>query len=182
MGLDLARFAALDRAPLTPPAILVAARLQPIKGVDVAIAARAHLATDARLVIAGDGPERAALRARAAPGTTFLGEVDTAHRDRLLREASVVVVPSRVIAAGRTEGAPMIALEALAAGVPVVGSAVGGLRDLGDVVQLVPPDDPYALARAIDRTLASPPPPKVLRHAVAHLDWASVAARLLRSA
>ena len=50
---------------------------------------------------------------------------------------------------GRTEGTPMIALEALAAGVPVVASAVGGLRELAQI-QLVPPDDPHALAMAIN--------------------------------
>ena len=91
MGLDLARFAALGRAPAAPPTILVAARLVPIKGVDVALAALAHLRTPARLVIAGDGPERAALAARAPAGAALLGEVDTRRRDQLLREASVVV-------------------------------------------------------------------------------------------
>jgi glycosyltransferase involved in cell wall biosynthesis len=181
MGLELSRFAALDRAPVDPPSILIAARLQPIKGVDVALAARAHLATSARLVIAGDGPERRALESRAPLGTTFLGEVDTAHRDRLLREASLVVVPSRATAAGRGEGMPTIALEALAAGVPVVASALGGLRELGPAIRLVPPGDPRALAGAIDQTLSDAPPAHALRAAVAHLDWSRVADRLLRS-
>ncbi len=192
MGLDLARFAALARAPRTPPTILVAARLVPIKGVDVAIDALAHVRAPARLVIAGDGPERDALRARAArrapgspaapaaPGSIeLLGEVDTRRRDQLLREASVVVVPSRVTAGGRTEGTPAIALEALAAGVPVVASALGGLREL-PAARLVPPDDPYELARAIDRAIVDPPSPHDLRRSVANLDWRVVAERLLR--
>jgi len=179
MGLDLARFAALDRAPRTPPTILVAARLVPIKGVDVALAAFAHVRAPARLVIAGDGPERAALAARASAGVELLGEVDTRRRDQLLREASVVVVPSRATAGGRTEGTPAIALEAMAAGVPVVASALGGLREL-PAARLVPPEDPYELARAIDRTLVDPPGPHELRRAVANLDWRVVAERLLR--
>lgn len=178
MGLDLARFAALGRAPAVPPTILVAARLVPLKGVDVALAALAHLRTPARLVIAGDGPERAALAARAPAGAALLGEVDARRRDQLLREASVVAIPSRVTAAGRTEGTPMIALEALAAGVPVVASAVGGLREL-PAARLVPPDDPRALARALDRALAAPPAPEELRRSVANLDWRAVAQRLL---
>ncbi|HWU87261.1 MAG TPA: glycosyltransferase family 4 protein [Kofleriaceae bacterium] len=186
MGLDLARFDAIAHArgahPATataPPMLLVAARLVPLKGVDVALAAFARLRTPARLVVAGDGPERAALRALAPAGATLLGEVDTRRRDELLREASVVIVPSRITARGRTEGTPSIALEALASGVPVVASAVGGLRDL-PAARLVPPDDPPALARELERVLAEPPPPLVLRQSVAHLDWPTVAHRLLR--
>jgi glycosyltransferase involved in cell wall biosynthesis len=181
MGLDLARFAALPRAPRTPPTILVAARLVPIKGVDVAIDAFAHVRAPARLVIAGDGPERRALHERAARAPAdveLLGEVDTRRRDELLGEASVVVVPSRAVA-GRTEGTPAIALEALAAGVPVIASALGGLREL-PAARLVPPEDPYALAREIDRVLADPPRPHELRRSVADLDWRVIAERLLR--
>jgi glycosyltransferase involved in cell wall biosynthesis len=188
MGVDAARFAALPRAPSDPPTVLCAARLVPVKGVDVALAAMHHVRTAARLVIAGDGPERHRLARDAAhtptaPRVTLLGEVPTGRRDDLLSAASVVVVPSRVIPGGRTEGTPAIALEALAAGVPVVASAVGGLCGLAGRpgVQLVPPDDPRALAGAIDRTLADPPPPAALRAAVADLDWRQVAPRLLRA-
>jgi glycosyltransferase involved in cell wall biosynthesis len=74
----------------------------------------------------------------------------------------------------------MIALEALAAGVPVIASAVGGLIDVPGV-RLVPPEDPYELARAIDRVLADPPPPGSLRAGVAGLDWREVASHLLRA-
>ncbi len=172
MGLPLARFARIARAPT--PTALVVARLVSIKGVDVAIRAAREL--DGELVIAGEGPERAALEALG--GARFVGAVDPAERDRLLATAACVVVPSRVLANGRTEGTPMIALEALAAGVPVVASAVGGLRSLPGV-QLVPPDDPHALAAAIRQTLASPPPPAQLRAAIADLDWPIVARRLL---
>jgi glycosyltransferase involved in cell wall biosynthesis len=198
MGVSIDRFhaIALDRADPTlvasgssRPTIVIASRLVPLKGIDVAIEAMAHVRGEARLVIAGDGPERARLdlatRSRDAGShaagsrdrITFLGEVGATRRDQLLRDASVVVVPSRVMPSGRTEGTPMIALEALAAGVPVVASAVGGLRELA-AVRLVTPDDPHALAAAIDRTLASPPPPDQLHAAVAHLDWSRVARRL----
>jgi len=176
MGIDLARFARLPRAPSDPPTVLVVARLVPIKGVDVAIAAMRHIRRPARLVVAGDGPERARL---GAAHHTFLGEVTTARRDELLRAASVVVVPSRRLPNGRVDGTPMIALEALAAGVPVIASAAGGLRELA-AVRLVPPGDPYELAREIDRTLLDPPSPHELRRAVANLDWRDVAERLLR--
>jgi len=178
MGLPLARFAALERAPSDPPIVLVAARLVPIKGIDVAIAAMSHVRSGARLVIAGDGPERA--RLTATPGAhTFLGEVTTEERDDLLRTASVVVVPSRIMPNGRTEGTPAIAIEALAAGVPVIASSVGGLCDLPGV-RLVPPEDPYELARAIDQVLAHPPSAESLRAGVTNLDWREVAPRLIR--
>jgi glycosyltransferase involved in cell wall biosynthesis len=177
MGIDVARFAALPREPSDPPIVLLCARLVPIKGVDVAIVAMRHVKAAARLVIAGDGPERARLAAHG--GASFLGEVTTERRDALLRTASAVVVPSRITPGGRTEGTPAIALEALAAGVPVIASAVGGLCDLPGV-WLVPPEDPRALARAIDQSLAAPPSPEALRAGVAKFDWREVAPRLLR--
>lgn len=180
MGVDLAHFARLDRAPARPPIILVLARLVPIKGVDVAIAAMARVRTPAHLVVAGDGPERARLEQPERPDVELIGAVDTSRRDELLSRASLVVVPSRVLSNGRSEGMPVVAFEALASGVPVVASAVGGLRELAGIA-LVPPDDPDALARAIDASLASPASPTRLRATVAHLDWTSVAARLLRT-
>jgi glycosyltransferase involved in cell wall biosynthesis len=179
MGIARAHFAALGRAPATPPTVLVAARLVPVKGVDVAIEAFARARLPARLVVAGDGPERAALERRAGPRVAFVGQVDAPARDRLLREAAAVVVPSRVLPGGRTEGTPLVALEALATGAPLVASAVGGLAALAPAAALVTPDDPAALARAIDRVLADPPAPDVLRAAVAALDWPAVASRLL---
>jgi glycosyltransferase involved in cell wall biosynthesis len=175
MGVDVGHFARLGRAPTDPPTVLVVARLVPIKGVDVAIAAMRHVDRPARLVVAGDGPERERLY---HPDVELLGAVDTTRRDQLLRSASVVVVPSRVLDNGRTEGMPTIALEALAAGVPLIASAVGGLRSLA-AASLVPPDDPGLLAASIDRVLAAPPADHALRASVAELDWPRVARRLL---
>jgi glycosyltransferase involved in cell wall biosynthesis len=64
------------------------------------------------------------------------------------------VVPSAPNAHGRTEGAPMSAREALAAGIPLIASATGGLVELaGPGTTLVQPGDPHALAAALD-TLA----------------------------
>jgi glycosyltransferase involved in cell wall biosynthesis len=178
MGVPLARFAALVRAPADPPELAVVARLVPLKGVDVAIDALAHVRAPVRLVIAGDGPQRAELERRAGPRVTFLGAIDQMRRDALLARASAVVVPSRVVAGGRTEGTPLVALEALAAGVPVVASAVGGLPSFAHAAQLVPPDDPHALGAAIDRVLLAPPSASVLRASVAGQAWPDVAKRL----
>jgi glycosyltransferase involved in cell wall biosynthesis len=175
MGIDLAHFRGLGRAPR--PVMLVAARLVPIKGVDVAIEAAARL-PHLQLVIAGDGPERRALEARAhvnarrgARPVMFLGAVDTQRRDELLREASVVIVPSRAMANGRREGCPTIALEALAAGVPVVATT-------GRATEFVVPDDVDALACGIERALVAR---QTTYDLVADLDWIHVAGRLLRN-
>jgi glycosyltransferase involved in cell wall biosynthesis len=187
MGIDVAHFAALGRAATDPPTIAFIGRLVPVKGHDVALRAIDHVRAPARLVIAGDAPlDGARMRTRderpvrrASHRVQYLGAVDGARRDQLLREASVVVIPSRVLPNGRSEGVPLVALEALAAGVPVVASAVGGLRELpriaGGGIDLVPPEDPCALADAIDRVLAKPPP----RADLSQLDWNRVALRLL---
>lgn len=159
MGIDVARFARLERIPSRT--VLVAARLVENKGVDVAIEAMRHV--DAQLIIAGDGPLRAKLQAMN-PDVTFVGHVEI---DQLLRRAAVVAIPSR-----HREGTPMIALEALAAGVPVVASRIGGLVDLP--VSHVAPNDPHALAAAITAQLARPNQ----RVNVDHLDWSAVGRRL----
>jgi glycosyltransferase involved in cell wall biosynthesis len=176
--------------------VVVLARFVPIKGVDVVIDALAHLRSQVRLVIAGDGPERAALERRIdemrnersfrpklgqpdlGHEVELVGEVDMSTRDALLARASLVVVPSRVLPNGRREGMPVVALEALAAGVPVVASAVGGLTELSEI-RCVMPDDPRALADAIEEALAAKPRVERLRAVVAHLEWADVANRLL---
>jgi len=124
---------------------LVTSRLAPEKGVDVAIdaAARAGLP----LVIAGDGPEEAALRARAGASgapVRFAGRVGGHELTDLRAGAALAVVPSR---SAETFG--LAAAEAMAAGLPVVASAIGALTDLLPAGDLTPPGDPAALARAM---------------------------------
>lgn len=179
MGIDVDHFASLPRAPTTPPTVLVVARLVPIKGVDVAIAAMRLLGGAARLVIAGDGPERDRLARLRSDRIQLIGAIDSTERDRWLSRASAVAVPSRVLASGRTEGMPLVALEALAAGVPVVASAVGGLRDLPGAT-LVPPDSPAALAAALDQLLAATEKPAPVN--MADYAWRRVSVRLLAHA
>jgi glycosyltransferase involved in cell wall biosynthesis len=132
------------------PYALVVARLTPEKGVDVAIAAcrRAGIA----LVVAGEGPELPALRELAGDGDVrFVGHVDDAELARLRARASVGIVPSR---SAETFG--MAAAEAMAAGLPVVASAIGALPELLEEMSLAAPGDASALAGAIARVLADP--------------------------
>jgi glycosyltransferase involved in cell wall biosynthesis len=119
--------------------VLVASRLAAEKGIEVAVSAcgRAELP----LVVAGDGPQAPALRARGH--ATFLGRVSDAELADLRARAALAIVPSL---SAETFG--LAAAEALAAGVPVVGSAVGALPELVDPDALVAPGDPEALAEA----------------------------------
>jgi glycosyltransferase involved in cell wall biosynthesis len=150
---------ALDAPPLPaagvaselPSYAIVVSRLAPEKGVDIAI--DACRAAGITLVVAGDGPERAALEARAAgargvAGATvrFAGRVDDLELAELRARASIALVPSR---SAETFG--LAAAEAMAAGLPVVASRVGALEELLDDDALVPPGDAVALAGVIER-------------------------------
>jgi glycosyltransferase involved in cell wall biosynthesis len=137
--------------------ILLAGRLSPEKGVDVAIRAVGEI-DGAMLDIAGTGPDEAALRRLAestAPGRVrFHGLVDKAEVQRLMLAAAVVVVPSRWY-----ENQPMVVLEALARGVPVVGSDLGGMPELiepGATGDLVPANDTHALAEKLRPYVTDP--------------------------
>jgi glycosyltransferase involved in cell wall biosynthesis len=130
---------------------LVVARLAPEKGVDVAI--DACRAAGLSLVIAGEGPQRLELEARAAaaPGVAgatvrFAGRVDDAELARLRAGAAIALVPSR---SGETFG--LAAAEAMAAGLPVAASRAGALPELVEEAGLVAPGDAAALAQTITR-------------------------------
>jgi glycosyltransferase involved in cell wall biosynthesis len=128
-----------------PPYALVAARLAPEKGVDVAIDACRIVGMP--LVVAGDGPQRAALVARAGAGDVrFVGHLEDAELTRLRAGASIALAPSR---SAETYG--LAVAEALAAAVPVVASDVGALPELLESPELVAPGDATALAGAIER-------------------------------
>ncbi|HEU0023165.1 MAG TPA: glycosyltransferase family 4 protein [Thermoleophilaceae bacterium] len=124
---------------------LVAARLSEEKGIDIAIQASA--AAGVPLRIAGEGPHEAALRELAGASRApveFLGRADRGLMAELLAGAGALVMPSRY-----HEFAPYAALEAMAAGVPVVASRLGGLPELIEPSRCVPPNDAGALARRL---------------------------------
>jgi glycosyltransferase involved in cell wall biosynthesis len=124
---------------------LVVSRLAPEKGIDVAI--DACRIAGVSLVVAGGGPERAALQARAGDSELRLvGHVEDAELASLRAGAAIALVPSR---SAETFG--LAAAEAMAAGLPVAASRLGALPELVDEQGLVPAGDASALARAIDR-------------------------------
>ncbi len=140
--------------------ITVVANLRREKGHDVLIDAAPHVLArfpDAHFEIVGGGPERSALVARAkAKGVlnalTFWGHCEDVTAR--LEQTDLFVLPSR------SEAFPNAVLEAMAAGLPVVASGVGGIRELIDHEQtglLAPPDNPQALADHLCRVIADPP-------------------------
>lgn len=112
--------------------ILFIGRLTEIKGLDVLLTAMDGL-DNLHLIVAGDGEERVELETLArdlSVSVTFVGRVGAVERDALLSSCDAVVIPSRVLAGGRTEGTPVVCLEALAARCVVVASRTGGLVDV----------------------------------------------------
>jgi glycosyltransferase involved in cell wall biosynthesis len=137
--------------------VLALASLVRRKGLDVLLEAVARIRDlDLVLWIAGDGPERATLEAQTdrlglAPRVRFLGRRDDAPD--LVAACDVFVLPSR------REGLGVAALEAMAAGKPVVASRVGGLGETvldGLTGLLVEPEDARGLARAIEQVARDP--------------------------
>lgn len=127
-------------------------RLAPEKGYDVLLRALQAL-PGCELVLAGTGPAGGELRALAAA----VGVADRVRFAGWLEEPwmagfDVVVVPSRA------EGFGLAAVEAMRAGIPVVASDVGGLREIadGDAPCLVPPENPRALAGALGPLVSDP--------------------------
>jgi len=140
----LDRWAARARLGIPPevPLVLAVGRLAPVKGFDILALARPLLTTPgARVAVIGEGPS-------PPQGLELLGPRDDAAE--VIGAADVVVCPSR------SEGFPQVPLQAMAAGVPVVATRVGGTPEIvadGVTGLLVPSEDPAALAGALDRLL-----------------------------
>jgi len=200
-GVDIGHFtpraddaAGDDHAPMR---VMVVGRLVPRKGVDLAITALGILADrghrDVELVIVGgsgdaasateDAEARRLMDAARAAGVAdrvrLHGRVSQADMPAVMRTADVVVC------APWYEPFGIVPLEAMASGVPVVASAVGGLTDSvvdGVTGILVPPRDPAAIADALGELLADPARRRALgragRDRMEHgYSWSAVAAR-----
>jgi len=152
-GMDLPALAPTP-LPTDPPTVLFLGRLSPQKGFDLGIEAYALLAKNhprVRLLIAGDGSDRAALSARCQElgighRVEFLGWVAPDAVPDVINRATVVALPSR------WEPFGLVALEAAALARPVVASRVDGLLETvvhGVTGLLVPPADVAAFASAL---------------------------------
>jgi glycosyltransferase involved in cell wall biosynthesis len=165
-GVDAERFhpdgpAIREALQLTGRRVVIAvARLVPIKNVRLLIDAMAIVRSRVpatHLLIVGDGPAGAALRSRAieldlADAVTFAGSVPHRQTPAFYRAADVFALSSDF------DNSPNAILEAMACGLPVVATDVGGVRDF--VAEpggaMVPPGDAAALAQALERYLAQP--------------------------
>lgn len=175
------------------PVLLFVGRIQPLKGLDVAVQALAQLqAKNAQLIVVGGASgsegneelEKVMQLARSLGVDNNIRFVEPQAHHMLstyYRAADVVVVPSR------SESFGLVALEAAACGIPVVASAVGGLLtiiDDGETGYLVPRRDPALFAGHIDELLAHPTMALAVGAKAAekarHYTWSFAAARLRR--
>jgi len=150
--IDLARFRP-GRPKNQGPHMVVTRNLEEIYDIPTAIRAFARIHArhaEARLTIAGSGPHRMALENLCAElnvveAVRFTGQLDNERMASLYETADLMLNPSRV------DNMPISLLEAMASGVPVVSTNVGGIPYMvqdGVSALLVAPQDPEALARA----------------------------------
>ena len=157
-AVDCARFVQAQPAAPGPMRVVFVGRHVAVKGLDVLLRAWAELPrpADARLVLAGDGPEHAALKQLAAT----LGVAHSVDFPGLVTDVpSLLVGACLYVQASHQEGLPNAVLEAMAAGLPVVATRVSGHEDVvahGRTGLLVPPANPAALADAMHALLADP--------------------------
>jgi glycosyltransferase involved in cell wall biosynthesis len=139
--------------------VLVAVgRLAPQKGFDILIEALARLPKDVRLVILGEGPQRAALQQQASR-LGVAGRLDLPGY--CADPQAEIAAADCFVLASRFEGSPNALVEALATGVPVVATncpyGPEEILDRGLVAPLVPVEDAKTLARTVAQVLASNP-------------------------
>lgn len=178
-GLDLSVFASAERkrgdfrrawnVAADAPLVTIVGRLAPVKNHALFLQAARRVADvlpGARFAIVGDGELRAELEAQ----TDALGLREAVFFTGWQKAIAPVVADSDVLVISSVnEGTPFTVIEAMAAGCPVVSTAVGGVPDFlnhGELGALVPSGDAEALAAAIVRTLRQPPDTEALRQII----------------
>ena len=170
MGIDPADWPIAEPASGSDPTVLSLARFVPRKRqIDLveALCLLHQAGTPVKAILAGDGPTREAVRQRAealglSQAVAFPGALSPTEAKTAMRRASLFCLPST------WEGTPTVILEAMASGIPVVGTDVNGTADLvrhGETGLLVPPKRPDALAGALSSLLRDPAAAKT--HALA---------------
>lgn len=191
-GVDAASFAAAAPFPdlIDPerPLLLFVGRLEPRKGLDVAIRAFLRLRSllpRVRLCVVGDGPGRAPAERMIPPSIRpdirFAGPVSAEDLPRYHASADIFISPAT---SGESFG--IVLLEAMAAGLPVVASDIPGYRTVlkdGEQGRLVPPGDAFTLADTLATLLANPALCRAMaaegRRTAAGYAWPAVGRRIL---
>jgi len=178
-------------APADPPEFLCVGRFVEKKGIAHLVDAARILherGSRARIVLIGDGPLKASVetQARDLHNVAFTGWLPAPEVRRRLRAATALCVPSVVSQDGDTDGLPTVILEAMADGVPIIGSRLSGIAEAVEDRSnglLVPPGSAAALAEAIEAMLDRPDWSKTLgaaaRRAVEQRFNAATQSRLL---
>ena len=197
-GVDLELFHPIDKAKarqelglLEKKVILYVGRIEPLKGLDILLNAVALLEdrSDTRLLIVGGSPGRdeeldrlklLAEQLGIEDMVTFSGAVNQAYLTKYYSAADVFVLPSYYESFG------LVALEAMACGIPVVVSRVGGLKTFikdGEAGYLIPWRCPEPFAQRLDILLANPAlretMGKAARATALEMSWSGVADRIL---
>jgi len=176
-GVDLDRFGVRRAAAPGARRILTVCNLVAGKGVDVLLRAAALVKNPVEVWVAGDGPERGRLEVLARQlemdgRVKFLGRVP---HDRM---PAVYAGADLFCLASRAEGCPNVVLEALASGVPVVATSVGGIPEWvenGRNGFLVEAPDPQVFRDALEKALAIRWNPAEIRDTVGGRTWADTA-------
>jgi phosphatidyl-myo-inositol alpha-mannosyltransferase len=152
-GIEIERFAKAEPAATDGPTILFVGRHEPRKGLVVLLQAMGSLPADVRLWVTSEGPATAELRAAYGHDAriSWLGRVSDDEKASLMAGADVFCAPSL-----HGESFGVVLLEAMAAQTPIVASDIDGYRCVareGADAMLVPPNDPAALAGALERVL-----------------------------
>ncbi len=180
-GVDTQRFRPGDKAaarrslglPQGARIVLGVGRLVQSKGFATAVDALPHLPADVQLALVGEGPQRAELEARSGGRVRFLGALPPDMVALACRASDVFVLPSE------REGWPNVVTEALASGLPVVATRVGGVPEIlgdpppsdGSRGTLVPYGDADAFVHALQKTLACTVDPMRIRAHAEQFGW-----------
>lgn len=189
-GVDLERFQPGDRVaarrrlglPETARLLLGVGRLVPGKGFTVAAAALAALPADVHLVLVGDGPERQRIQTLAGARVHLLGNRAPDEVAIAMRAADLLVLPSQ------SEGWPNVVTEALASGLRVLATAVGGIPQIlgqpaGDDLRLgllLAQRDVALVAAGAQRLLQVPSDPYQVRRYAERFGWQQPIEQLAR--
>lgn len=155
-GIDLKRYSDKSDIKMMPPQIIAVGRLNKIKGFDLLIQAVAGIKSPCQLVIAGDGPEKENLENLAKMlgienKVILLGRLEKEQLIHFYQESSIFCMSSY------NEGMSNAMLEAIACGLPIVTTQVGGAAELvkGNGT-IVPCGDSFALQSALETLLENP--------------------------